>query len=101
MTRWILCLGLVLGGLAACDTGLPKVYEIDGLRVLGIQAQPPEVAPGDTVMLTSLVVDPEERPLTLSWSACVLSERGTGAFGGGGETGEGGGSGTGDKDQPF
>ena len=98
MTRWTLCWVLVFGGVAACDSGLPKEYQIDRLRVLGIQAEPPEVGPGDTVALTALVVDPDERPLTLSWSACVLSERGTGPFGGGGETGEGGGGGYGISD---
>jgi len=98
MTRWILVWVLLFGGLVACDQGLPKVYRVDRLRVLGIQAEPPEVAPGDTVTLSALVVDFEERAISFAWSACVLPERGSGPFGGGAETGASGGVGYGIDD---
>lgn len=81
---------LLLGG---CLEDLPKPSKVDGLRVLGVQAEPPEVGPGATVELRSLVVDPDGRPLELEWYACQVPERGTGAFEGGGASGASGGGG--------
>ena len=43
------------------------------LRILGIRAEPPEVAPGDTTRLDALVADPKGagRPQTWTWALCT------------------------------
>jgi hypothetical protein len=50
---------------------------VDGLRVLGIHAEPPEAAPGDTVALTAWAVDPRGRAIDVAWSECLLPSNGT------------------------
>ena len=49
---------------------------VSGLRVLGVEAQPPEAKPGDTVMLTAWAVDPKSAAVDVSWSACLLPSNG-------------------------
>ncbi len=94
----VVWVGLVLVG-GACGMDLPVPSLIDSVRVLGIQADRPEVGPGETVNLTALLVNvPEDATVQMEWTACVLPERGTGPLGGGGETGEGGGGGYGLSD---
>ncbi len=74
--------------LAGCLEDLPRPSKVDSLRVLAVRAEPPEAAPGDSVKLTALVVDPtgKGRPLTMRWSACLIPERGNGFFSTGGTT---------------
>lgn len=79
--------------LAGCLEELPKPSKVEGLRVLGVQAEPPEVAPGATVELRALVVDTEGRDVKLSWYACQVPERGAGLFEGGAQSGSSGGGG--------
>lgn len=61
--------------LVACSptesvTFTPASY-IDSLRILGIRAEPPEIAPGETTRLSALVVDPEGgRTLSYAWVIC-------------------------------
>jgi len=100
MRRYIpIVLTLALGvATCGCNDDLPVPSRVDGLRVLGIQADPPEVAPGDTVSLKALLVDADGRSIEAAWTACVVPERGTGPLGGAGETGEGGGAGYGLND---
>jgi hypothetical protein len=43
----------------ACTGTVPSRYEIRDLRVISVVAEPPEVAPGDTVQLTAYFEDPE------------------------------------------
>lgn len=50
---------------------------VDGLRLLGVQAEPPEAAAGDAVMLTAWAVDTRGRAVDVSWSACLLPSNGT------------------------
>ncbi|MGZ3426669.1 MAG: hypothetical protein ACXVCV_08475 [Polyangia bacterium] len=49
---------------------------VDGLRILGAQAEPPEAAPGDTVALSAWVVDTHGGSVAVSWSACLLPSDG-------------------------
>lgn len=49
---------------------------VHGLRVLGIQATPPEAYPGDTVNLVAWVVDPKGGTPALDWSFCTLPSNG-------------------------
>ncbi|GMV39306.1 MAG: hypothetical protein AMXMBFR64_10220 [Myxococcales bacterium] len=79
--------------LGGCLEELPKPSKVDGLRVLGVQAEPPELAPGGTTELRALVADPEGRPVKLEWYACQVPERGQGLFEGGGQSSASGGGG--------
>ena len=78
---------------AGCLEPLPDVTRIDALRVLGVQAEPPEVPPGGAVSLSALVVDPTGANFNLAWYVCLVAERGQGFFGGGGVTSTSGGDG--------
>ncbi len=84
---------VALGGVG-CLEPLPDVSLVTGLRVLGVQADPPEVAPGGEVNLSALVVEPGGGGFSLSWAVCLVPERGQGFFGGGGVTSTSGGEGT-------
>jgi hypothetical protein len=55
--------------LAGCATFVPESV-VTKLRVLAVQAEPPEVAPGQTVRLEGLVTDPEADAPSFSWLAC-------------------------------
>ncbi|PIE18672.1 MAG: hypothetical protein CSA66_04245 [Proteobacteria bacterium] len=76
-----------------CLEDLPEPSRVEGLRVLGVRAEPPQVQPGDSVALDALVVDTEGRARTLSWSWCLIPEPGFGFFSGGSEVSSSGGKG--------
>ena len=63
----------VLPSLTGCSEPLTPQSVVSGLRVVAVRAVPPTAAPGDTVRLDALVVDPfgEDRSLTRLWAACV------------------------------
>src|SRR6185436_11355184 len=58
---------LVLG----CDPPPPPGAHVDSFRVLAQQVDQPYAHPGETVQLSSLSFDPEERPVTWVWASCV------------------------------
>lgn len=89
--RRLLVLAPLLVTLGCLDD-LPQPNHVTGLRVLGIQAEPPEVAPGDSVALRALIVDADDRAVTRTWRACLLPERIAG-FGAGQTTSSSGGKG--------
>jgi len=65
----------LLALLVSCgwnSTSFEPVALVDKLRVLAVRAEPPDVAPGGTTLLSALVVDPDEgsRPLTRLWLVC-------------------------------
>jgi hypothetical protein len=64
---------LALLFLAGCNDNLPIASFVDKLRVLAVQASPPDAAPGTQVRLDPLVVEPEQNTSTLSalWLACA------------------------------
>ena len=62
------------GGCSEQD--LSDASFVSGLRVLGVQAEPPEAKPGDTVMLTAWAVDPSGGAVDVTWSACLLPSNG-------------------------
>ncbi|MCC6621062.1 MAG: hypothetical protein IT385_07390 [Deltaproteobacteria bacterium] len=99
-------LSLLLPSLAllgvACDDPLPEAWQVDGFRVLAVRAEPPEVAPGTTVELDALVVDPTGGPPPrMTWYACIMPEAGVGFFGGSSETSSSGGEGTPLSTDPY
>jgi hypothetical protein len=58
-------------GLAGCQNFPdPPVTFVAGLRVLGIKAEPPEAAPGDSATITTLAVDTTGAVPDATWSAC-------------------------------
>ena len=64
-------LALALG----CSDDLPEPSLVANLRILGVQADPPEAAPGDEVALSALVLDtPDAGPSELVWIACPPSD---------------------------
>lgn len=73
MRAALLALALAAAGCAAdlTDFGL-----VDGLRLLGVQAEPPEASPGDRVTLRAWVVDTRGRGISVDWSACTLPSNG-------------------------
>ena len=63
----------VLVGLGGCQSfSDPPVSFVAGLRVLGIKAEPPQIAPSASTTLTTLVVDTYGGAPTASWSQCNL-----------------------------
>lgn len=64
-----LCLLCLLSG---CVEDFAPASQIKDLRILAIKAEPPEARPGETVRLSTLVVDPsgEVLPPVLAWLVC-------------------------------
>jgi len=90
-----LALTLIAGLLTGCVEDLPRPSLVDDVRILAVASDPAEAEPGDTVTLTALVVDPENRARTLRWATCLVPEQGFGFFGGSSETSSSGGNGYG------
>jgi len=65
---------IIFCALLACEaTGFEPEYVVDTLRVLGVQADAPIAAPGQTVHFTTLWADPNgnARPIQWAWGTCV------------------------------
>lgn len=63
---------------AGCEDNLPVSSFIDKIRVLAVQAEPPEVTVGNHTRLAALVVEPDHPleapgPLSYRWLACKAS----------------------------
>jgi hypothetical protein len=66
------CFVLALLALSAgCSSPFPPYSYVHSLSVLAIQAEPPEIAPGESADLRALVVDPAGRAVTLEWAYCT------------------------------
>lgn len=65
--RGIYLLLLVSLGLLACQEELTPRTTVDSLRVLGIQASPPELSPGTLTRVSALVADPLGQGRSLDW----------------------------------
>jgi hypothetical protein len=65
--------GCMLLGLGGCQSfSDPPVSFVAGLRVLGIKAEPPQIAPGASTTVAALVVDTSGGTPAASWSQCLL-----------------------------
>jgi hypothetical protein len=62
------------GGCTEADLG--DFSLVDGLRLLGVQAEPPEALPGQQVTLTAWIVDTHGGSVDVAWSACFLPSNG-------------------------
>ena len=75
-SRRIVCVcsaGCVLVWLAGCQNfSDPPVTFVSGLRVLGIKAEPPQIAPGASTTVAALAVDTDGGTPAASWSQCLL-----------------------------
>lgn len=61
---------LVLVALAACRMDFPPAWRVDGLRVIAVTLDPPEIAPGETTQVHVIAVDPQMRAVSMRWVAC-------------------------------
>jgi hypothetical protein len=85
MTR-VLLLGIALpacvlnGDKYAKPSELAPSWAVENTRVLGIQAEPPEVGPGESVSFDALIGQPMDAtaPLVRTWFACPTTEDGVG-----------------------
>lgn len=60
-----------------CNDDLAGATLVDGLRLLAVQAEPPEItAPGQTVTFHAYAVDTHGGTIAISWSACLLRNAG-------------------------
>lgn len=66
--------------LAACTPPWTPASVIDSLRVFGMQAEPPEVKPGETAKLSALILDPSRpgQKNTMLWLGCEPDPYGLG-----------------------
>jgi hypothetical protein len=71
MTRAIVVASCVL--LSCEATGFEPEYFVDTLRVIGVQADLPLAAPGESVHFTTMWADPNGagRPISWAWGTCV------------------------------
>jgi hypothetical protein len=68
-----LSLAMTLLLSCGCNSNFDKASHISGLRVLGVRAEPPEVAPGATTTLTPLIFDSVSETATIDWAFCTKS----------------------------
>lgn len=89
MKNWwtLLALAPMIAGCPIGNNKYPKPrdlspsWRIDKLRLLAIQAEPPEVEPGATVRFSALIVDPGDTSGTTIWLACPPDPDDPGAIG--------------------
>lgn len=61
---------LAVGGCIQTPTRDPESY-INGLRLLAVKAEPPEIPAGQTTTLDTLIVDPKGRVIDVAWAYCA------------------------------
>jgi hypothetical protein len=60
--------------LTSCGSDLPKGQLVVNLRIVGVQAEPPQASPGTTVQLAALVMQPDlAAGIERQWAACVIA----------------------------
>ncbi len=69
MRRLLLCALLVVG----CRNTFDPASYVNKLRLLGVKAEPPEIAPGQTSSLTAVWANPGGATPTIAWSGCPLA----------------------------
>lgn len=57
--------------ISGCTSPFDPAAYVTGLRVLGVKAEPPEIAPGETSSLSALVVDTDGAAVSYSWASCL------------------------------
>ncbi|MGK0362198.1 MAG: hypothetical protein ACI9U2_004518 [Bradymonadia bacterium] len=80
-SHWLLCLCLPLTIAMGCGPDFEDEKRIDGYRVLGVQANPPEVSPDGVVTLITYDYDTEpNRARSYTWDVCLLNPGDIGGF---------------------
>jgi hypothetical protein len=66
---------LFMLALVACQEEMESISQVTKFRVLGVQAEPPEILPGQGTTLKVLFADPKGngREVTVAWLTCVGS----------------------------
>jgi hypothetical protein len=80
-TAWLLPTVLLTGCVIGTNkykrpSELDSATLIDRVRILAIQAEPPEARPGDEVHFSALIADPNDEVDTVVWLACPPDEAG-------------------------
>ena len=57
----------VFAALLGCADDMEAISQVSKFRVLGIQADPPELAPGESTQMRALFADPQELGVTVMW----------------------------------
>ncbi len=57
--------------MSGCFGEMDPVSDISKFRVMGVQAEPPEVKPGEGTVLSVLYHDPADRKVTVVWFTCL------------------------------
>ncbi len=57
----------VFAALTGCIEDMEAISQVSKFRVLGIQADPPEIAPGESTQMRALFADPQELGITVMW----------------------------------
>lgn len=71
----VLLIGLLALGAGCNDVDFEEFSEVTKLRILGLEASPPGVAPDESVELSATVgTGPETGTLFYQWEICLLSE---------------------------
>jgi hypothetical protein len=70
---WLLALA---AGAVGCNEDFADAALVDGLRLLAVVAEPPQATAGQTVSLNAYAVDTHGGPVAITWSACLLPNRG-------------------------
>ena len=67
-----LCLALLCAA-SACTIrdDSTRANQIEGLRVLALASEPPDLVQGETAEISALVFDEEERAISYQWSWCI------------------------------
>ncbi|HEY2744375.1 MAG TPA: hypothetical protein VGL86_07125 [Polyangia bacterium] len=74
--RLAFAFGLALATAGCVRDDLGDASFVEGLRVLGVQAEPPEALVGQSVTLTAWTVDTSGNSVDVAWSACLLPSDG-------------------------
>jgi len=62
---------LVALGAIACDEEFDSRTILDGYRVIGVEASPPEATPDDSVLLTARDFNDGSEAIAYDWSLCI------------------------------
>ena len=63
---------LALSSLS-CGEAFPPYWRVEGLRVLGIQAEPVTLRQGEEATLSALIHTPDDTPLSYTWEWCPFT----------------------------
>lgn len=74
--RSALVLSFCLVSVGCMDADFESVSMVSKLRLLGLEATPPEVAPGESTSLAAVIATPTDAPAPqgFAWSVCLLDE---------------------------